>query len=53
MTIVPGKLRDDEAELTTDEEKELQAALEEADRDGGGIPAEQFLQEMRAKYGRR
>ena len=49
--IVRDKKQDDEVELTAEELAELDAAIEEADRDGGGIPAEEFLRELRTKYG--
>jgi hypothetical protein len=37
---------DEEHSPTPEEEAEIQAALEEADR-GGGIPADEFLRELR------
>lgn len=54
MISVPEKHRVDEEEvvLTAEEEAELEAALDEADRDGGGLPADQYLRELRTKYGR-
>ena len=39
-------------DLTSEEEAEIEAACEEADR-GGGVPAEDFLRELREKYGQR
>lgn len=53
MTIARRKHEEEEeVELTAEEQAELEAALDEAERDGGGLPADDFMRELRTKYGR-
>lgn len=54
MISVPEKRRvdEEEVELTPEEDAELNAAIDEAERDGGGLPADQYIRELRMKYGR-